>query len=74
MRPRETLVVDALSEVIDLLSRMKDSVHIWQLRAQANTYANAVKRWSAIPPTEVQVRAMFELVTELHAKMLTAPS
>jgi hypothetical protein len=39
-----------------------------ELRAQARSYELAVKNWATVPPNDVQVDAMFDLVTELHAK------
>jgi hypothetical protein len=69
---RETLIVDALSEVFRMLDEMARTPHSRELRAQARSYDLAVKNWSFVAPTFAQLDAMFELVVDLHGRVVTA--
>jgi hypothetical protein len=66
------MILDALATIFDELARAEDSVHTRELRAQARTYDLAVKNWTTIPPGAHQIDAMFELVAELHARVVSA--
>jgi hypothetical protein len=65
------LVAVALVAVFDMLRELQESPRKRELNAQARSYDQAVKHWTAVPPTEAQLQAMFDLVTELHDKVLS---
>jgi hypothetical protein len=67
---REVLILDALAAVLRLLREPRGSAYVRELRTQARFYENAVKRWTTVPATSAQVGAMFDLVTELHDKVV----
>jgi hypothetical protein len=64
----ESLIVDALSAVLPVLGEAADSPRIGELRARARLYERALRHWTAVAPTSVQLDAMFDLVTDLHGK------
>jgi hypothetical protein len=70
--PRETLIADALVEVIRMLDERKNTPRIRELRARARFYERAVRDWTAFPPNPTQLDAMFELVIELHGEAVTS--
>jgi hypothetical protein len=69
---REALIVDALSAVFRILGEEADSPRLRELRAQALSYERSVKHWTAVPPSDAQLDAMLDLVTDLHAKAADA--
>ena len=71
-KSRETLIVDALTEVLRVLGSSKGSPHVRELLAQARFYDKAVKHWTTVPPTHAQLDAMFDLVVDLHGKVVAS--
>ena len=69
---REALIVDILLAVFDILRDAPMNPHTRELRAQARSLENAVKHWTAVAPSAPQLAAMFEIVTELHAKTVSS--
>jgi len=69
---REALIIDILLAIFDILREAHTNAHTRELRAQARSLENAVKHWTAVPPSAPQVAAMFEIVTELHAKTVSS--
>ena len=69
-KSRETLIVDALSEVFALLAVTAATPHVRELRTQARFYDRAIKNWTMVPPTFARLDAMFVLVVELYDKAL----
>ena len=68
---RETLIADALVEVLRILEGGESTPESRELRAQARFYDRAVKHWAVVPPTFAQLDAMFDLVVELHGRTVS---
>jgi hypothetical protein len=68
----ETLIVDALSNVLRMLDAADKTAYARELRTQACFYSQAVKHWTTVPPTFAQVGAMFDLVVDFHGKTATS--
>ncbi len=62
----------ALSTLADILEEMTDSAHTRELRAKARSYERVVAGWEKSPPSNAQREATFDLVKELHAKVVEA--
>jgi hypothetical protein len=71
---RDALIIDGLAAIFDQLGGLQDSAHVRTLRAQARSYEKAVKSWTTVRPSDVQIAAMLELVSELLVKATTAGS
>ena len=69
---RDVLIVDVMTTVLDLLAQAPETPKTRTLLVQARTYDQAVKHWTTVPPSDAQLQAMFELVTDLHSKVLAA--
>lgn len=69
--PRETLIVEALSEVFRMLDDGERTAASRELRTQARFFDRAVKHWVVVPPTLAQVDAMFDLVVDLHERAVS---
>ena len=65
----DTLIQEALVAIVALLDATTETPHTRELRAKANSYVRIVKAWSTQPASTAQREAMFDLVTELHAKV-----
>ncbi len=58
--------------IFELLDGAPQTAHVRELRAKARTFELAVKHSPAQPPANPQLEAMFELVSDLHAKAVEA--
>jgi hypothetical protein len=65
-------VIALLAEVFDVLKELPSSPHVRELLGRATSYELAVRRWESAPPSAAQRSALFDLVTELHAKTTEA--
>jgi len=65
--------VETLSDVLRMLAEIgRSSSHLRERRAQARFYERVFKQWTAVPPTQAQLDATFDLVTDLYAKVVAA--
>jgi hypothetical protein len=69
-RSREALAIQVLTEALRILERAHDTPHVRELRAKARVYETAIKGWATLAPTEPQLEAIFELVKDLHGKVV----
>ena len=67
---RRPIIADILAAIFDELGKRADSAHTRALRARARGYESTMNGWTTVPPSAAQIGAMFELVTELHAKAM----
>jgi hypothetical protein len=61
-----------LETLADMLDEMTDSPRTRELRAKARSYERIVKGWAGAPPSGAQRAATFELVVDLHRKVVEA--
>jgi hypothetical protein len=69
---RDALIVDGLAAIFDHLAGLEDSPQVRTFRAQARSYEKATQRWSTVRPSDAQIAAMLELVSELLVEVTTS--
>jgi hypothetical protein len=70
-RSVESLLGETLTEVATALDALPDSAHVRELRAKARSYERILAGWATVPPAGPQRDATFDLVIDLHAKVMT---
>jgi len=66
------LVAEMLVAMAAMLEEMGESSRTRELRAKTRRYERVVKGWGAVLPSDAQRDATFDLVTELHRKVVEA--
>jgi hypothetical protein len=66
----DALIVEALASIFDLLRAIPPSAEVRESLARARSFAQAVQQWPAIPPTAGQLHAMFDVVMDLHVRVV----
>jgi hypothetical protein len=68
----DVLLAEMIAAILERLDGIEDSPHKRELRARALSYERIVRNWTTVAPSGPQRDAAFELVTELHAKVIEA--
>jgi hypothetical protein len=68
----DVLLAEMIAAILERLGRIEDSPHKRELRARALSYERIVRNWATVAPSGPQRDAAFELVAELHAKVIEA--
>jgi hypothetical protein len=71
-REIDAKIEDALGTLTDMLDEMTETPHTRELRAKARSYERLVKGWATTPPSTAQRGATFDLVSDLHLKVVAA--
>ncbi len=66
------MVAEMLVAIVGMFDEIGDSSRTRELRTTARRYERIVKGWNAASPSDAQCDATFDLVTELHGKVIEA--
>ena len=68
----DVLLAELLTAILERLDRIEDSPRVREFREKALNYERIVKNWMTVAPSGPQRAAAFELVADLHAKVIEA--